>query len=256
MAAASYPSPPHPEPARGRLRGAQRTGKGAMLAGVCAGLARAYDVDPRLLRVAFIVLALLTGGAALCAYVVAWVVLPSEPGAPSGLHSLGWRTGAGAGLLAAAAVLALQQLGALPDGASFFWPVVLTTGGVVLLLRAGSHSAPRSVDLGGATGGAPRHPGRFPELPDLPGIGPRMLAGVALIVTGFIALLGATSAIGTVRNLLVAALIVLAGVTLIFGSSWLGLLSTLREERAQRIRSDERAELAASCTTPCCRRSR
>lgn len=234
-----------------RLRGTRRTGEGAVLAGVCAGVGRALGLDPWLVRVVAVVLSLSTGGAGIAAYLLAWGFLPADADAPVGPEALGWRTAAGAGLLAASVVLALQELGAAPDGASLLWPVVLTVGGVVLLWRAGAPgatTAPSATDPaqpvsrwrgpgGGRTAGLP--------IGDLPGFGPRTLAGIGLIAAGLVALLEATNAIGTLRDLVVAGAIVLAGVTLIFGSSWLGLLSTLRQERAQRIRSEERAEMAA-----------
>lgn len=49
-----------------------------MLAGVCAGVANYLRVDPTLVRVGFGVLAIITWGVALIAYVVAWVVMPEE----------------------------------------------------------------------------------------------------------------------------------------------------------------------------------
>lgn len=49
-----------------------------MLGGVCAGLARYFDVDTTLMRVIFVALALVGGGAAI-AYVVLWVVLEPAP---------------------------------------------------------------------------------------------------------------------------------------------------------------------------------
>ena len=50
-----------------------------MLAGVCSGIARYTGVDPVLVRVGFAVLALLTGGAALLAYPILWIIMPEEP---------------------------------------------------------------------------------------------------------------------------------------------------------------------------------
>ena len=55
----------------------ERKVKGRMLAGVCAGLADYFGVDPTLVRVAFAVLALF-GGTGLVAYVVAWALMPEE----------------------------------------------------------------------------------------------------------------------------------------------------------------------------------
>lgn len=45
------------------------------IAGVCGGIAEYFDVDPVLVRVAF-VLAALFGGPGLLIYVVLWIVLP------------------------------------------------------------------------------------------------------------------------------------------------------------------------------------
>jgi phage shock protein C len=50
-----------------------------MVAGVCGGVARYFAVDPVAVRVAFVLLAFLSGGLAVLAYVVAWAVMPEEP---------------------------------------------------------------------------------------------------------------------------------------------------------------------------------
>ena len=54
-----------------------------VLGGVAAGLAHYLDADPALVRIAWAVLVPVTGGAALLAYVVAWIVIPEEPKATS-----------------------------------------------------------------------------------------------------------------------------------------------------------------------------
>jgi phage shock protein C len=48
------------------------------LAGVCGGLAQYFNADPTLIRVLFVVLALL-GGPGLLIYLVLWIVVPEEP---------------------------------------------------------------------------------------------------------------------------------------------------------------------------------
>src|SRR5919112_4606413 len=48
------------------------------IAGVAAGIARRYDIDPVLVRVGFVVAAFFGIGAAL--YIAGWVLLPDEPG--------------------------------------------------------------------------------------------------------------------------------------------------------------------------------
>ena len=55
--------------------------RNSMVAGVAAGLAEWMNADPALVRIAWAVLVPITGGVALLAYIVAWVVLPEAPAA-------------------------------------------------------------------------------------------------------------------------------------------------------------------------------
>jgi phage shock protein PspC (stress-responsive transcriptional regulator) len=50
-----------------------------VLGGVCAGVARSAGLDPLLLRIAVVAVTVLTGGAGVPAYLVAWVLIPREP---------------------------------------------------------------------------------------------------------------------------------------------------------------------------------
>ena len=52
-----------------------------ILGGVAAGLASYLNTDPALVRIAWGILVPLTGGAALIAYIVAWIVVPEQPAA-------------------------------------------------------------------------------------------------------------------------------------------------------------------------------
>jgi phage shock protein C len=49
-----------------------------MLAGVCGGVAEYFDVDPTLIRLLFVLLAL-AGGPGLLAYLILWIVIPERP---------------------------------------------------------------------------------------------------------------------------------------------------------------------------------
>ena len=51
---------------------------GRMLAGVCAGVADYLGLDVTLVRVIWAVLAVITGGAGILAYLVAWIIIPNE----------------------------------------------------------------------------------------------------------------------------------------------------------------------------------
>jgi phage shock protein C len=48
------------------------------IAGVCGGLAAYFELDPTIVRIAFVVLALL-GGPGILLYVILWIVFPEEP---------------------------------------------------------------------------------------------------------------------------------------------------------------------------------
>jgi phage shock protein C len=47
------------------------------IAGVAAGLATYFDMDPTIIRVLF-VLVFFLGGASLLAYIIMWIVMPEE----------------------------------------------------------------------------------------------------------------------------------------------------------------------------------
>jgi len=55
-----------------------RKESGRMIAGVCAGLAERFAISVTVLRLAFVLGFLFSGGAAAILYVVLWVVMPLE----------------------------------------------------------------------------------------------------------------------------------------------------------------------------------
>jgi phage shock protein C len=55
-----------------------RSRKGRMVAGVCAGAAEYFGWDVTLIRVIVAVVAVITGGAGVLAYLAAWVLIPEE----------------------------------------------------------------------------------------------------------------------------------------------------------------------------------
>jgi phage shock protein PspC (stress-responsive transcriptional regulator) len=85
----------HTESGAGAAAGGSKTGQtqdapprrlyripsGAMIAGVCTGLAAYFHIDAAIVRIAFVAAALLTKGAAIIAYVVMMFVVP-EAGTP------------------------------------------------------------------------------------------------------------------------------------------------------------------------------
>lgn len=55
-----------------------RSRKDKMIAGVCAGLADYFGMDPTWMRLIFVVF-FLAGGSAFLVYLVLWLVVPLEP---------------------------------------------------------------------------------------------------------------------------------------------------------------------------------
>jgi phage shock protein PspC (stress-responsive transcriptional regulator) len=55
----------------------RRPAEGRMIAGVAAGVARSFGIDPVIVRVAFLVLAL-AGGAGVPLYIAGWLLIPDE----------------------------------------------------------------------------------------------------------------------------------------------------------------------------------
>jgi phage shock protein C len=60
-----------------RWRGPERPEQGRLLGGVCAGLAERYEIDPSLLRLAFLLLIFAKGFGVLL-YAGLWLVMPAE----------------------------------------------------------------------------------------------------------------------------------------------------------------------------------
>jgi signal transduction histidine kinase len=206
-----------------------------VVAGVAAGLARRLAVDPLLVRVAFIAVTVATGGAGLVVYGAAWAFMPAEEGG----EVRGWRirTGRaavevalGTGLLVLCALLTLRATG-LWFSDAVVWPVVLSVSGGALLWRAQRERAP-----------APPRPDAVAVPPPAPaaseaGRVSRIGLGLALVIAAGYVFLTATG-VGTARDVALGAVVVGAALAVVFGPWFL-------RERAERIRSQERAEVAA-----------
>ena len=54
-----------------------RSEKDRMIAGVCGGLGELLDVDPTIIRVIFVLLALMAGHGILL-YIILWLIMPKE----------------------------------------------------------------------------------------------------------------------------------------------------------------------------------
>jgi phage shock protein C len=131
----------------------------SVLGGVAGGVAEYLDLDPAIVRVAWALLALITGGVFFVLYIVMWIVVPyppesgepvaSEPAAPGAAGPATWnaqpvprrsRSGTGSWIVGLIlVVLGLYFLGLeyLPDiNLDRLWPLGLVLVGVVLLFGA------------------------------------------------------------------------------------------------------------------------
>ncbi|KUL23608.1 hypothetical protein ADL15_45740 [Actinoplanes awajinensis subsp. mycoplanecinus] len=109
-----------------------------MIGGVCGGLARYFDVDPVLLRIAAVAL-VLASGFGLVGYVIAWIVIPEDDGEPvagprpAAAGLLPWYLGVA--LIAIGGVLLLRVV-APWFGTPLLWPLVIVVTGIAVLVVA------------------------------------------------------------------------------------------------------------------------
>lgn len=183
---------------------------GRLVAGVCAGLAKTARVDPTLVRLVFALLAL-AGGAGIVAYAAAWLALPED----SGEQVRRGRARAGVVLLLVATGLALRAVG-LAD--SVLWPALAVAVGVYIFQS----------DRGLRSRRARR----------------RRLFGAVIVGAGALLFVFTVSEHGS-KSSLVAPTGLLVAFGLIVGP-WIWRVAQERDaERLERIRAQERADLAA-----------
>jgi signal transduction histidine kinase len=208
-----------------------------VVAGVCAGLGRRMGIDPVILRVAFVAVAA-AGGVGILLYALAWLLIPADAaGRPSARaralpRRASWQVASGVGLLVLALILFFRELGIWFSDA-LVWPLVIAVTGTALIWHRSTAARARTTRLRG-----------LPRPPD-PVTRGRALLGASLIVGATLLFLLWTDALGAVRDVVLVLLAVVVALALILTPLWLRLARSLAEERAARIRSQERAELAA-----------
>lgn len=229
-------TPSSSSPARSTLL--VRDSDDRVLAGVAAALSRRITVDVMFVRAAFAVL-VLAGGAGVLLYLLVWAFTPEAPG--------GIRRTAAAPTAQRAVAFAMQVFGAMLVlrgaglwlGDAVVWPLTLATlGSSVLWARSGDDERGRWLSL--ATRDRPLHAVLSPDVAL-----PRRALGAALVLTGIIALLVANVGIGDVGGAVVAFFIAVLGVALLLGPAIVRLLQQTGAERRRRIRTEERADIAA-----------
>ncbi len=131
--------PPAPGPAEERAPGPlrlRRSSTDRVLGGVAGGIGRYLGVDPVVVRVAIVLLAL-AGGTGFVAYLVAWVLVPADGGEPVPAGR-GGSVDRETTRVAGVALLGLAALGfafGLDWDDDLLLPILLIGGGCWLLLR-------------------------------------------------------------------------------------------------------------------------
>jgi signal transduction histidine kinase/phage shock protein PspC (stress-responsive transcriptional regulator) len=254
------PAPPAAVPAdagRSRPPKAYRSTDDRWLGGVAAGLALHLGVDVLLVRSAFLLLSVV-GGFGLAAYAGLWLILPTDthleqtspgleaatrqgkrPARQRRLQDVGPLVAIGAVALGVV-VLGQRLLG----GSVLFWPVLLGLVGLAVLWRqADEAQRERWVDS----------TGRINFLRAVVGSGgaasyARLAAGVGLLLSALVLFAlqtGDAGQLGVARDVVIAGVLGVGGLALMIGPWLFRLTGDLSEERAARVRSQERADMAA-----------
>jgi signal transduction histidine kinase len=223
------------------------------IGGVAAGIARRFGIDVSLVRLAFVV-ATAAGGFGVGAYLLGWILIPSGASGsarsrlPTGRAAV--EVALGTGLLLLAALLTFRELGIWFSDA-IVWPLVLIASGGALLWRQ-SLGGPAEPPAEPAPGGPPAT--AKPRTSAETAVAESRRAavaisrtgiGIALVIAAGFVFLQATGALGAARDVLLALLAAVVVLSVIFAPWVVRLVRSLTQERAQRIRSQERAEMAA-----------
>ncbi|SSC22738.1 Histidine kinase/HSP90-like ATPase, partial [Klenkia terrae] len=200
-----------------------RPRSGRLLGGVAAGTADHLRLDPLLVRVAFVLMSLT--GIGVVAYALLWLTMRAAPAGserPPRPASPSRRQLVGVVLLGLAAVTLTSRLSSWGRG-DVVVPLLLAGAGLAVIWY--QLDTERTLT---------RSTGRW-----------GLVVGVLLGVGGVVLLLATTGPLVNARNGFAATLVVLVGIALATAPLWRRLLDSRAEERAARIRSEERAAVAA-----------
>jgi signal transduction histidine kinase len=214
-----------------------RSRSARVVAGVASGIAEHLNVPVLWVRAVFAALAALSG-AGILAYGLLWVFVPQSAEDDVPATSKERQQGFGLLVLGIGLAVAVVSIGALP-----VWlagPIGVALVGAAVVWREADESqrhrwrqGARSGFAGAVLGGG----GRAAVV--------RVLAGAVLVVVGLSVFLVGNATVGDLQFAMLAVFAALVGAAVLTVPWWLRLVRDLNVERATRIRSQERAEIAA-----------
>jgi signal transduction histidine kinase len=216
-----------------------------MVGGVAGGLSARFGIDANVVRLAFAVLAIVdASGFAL--YVLAWLVMVRTGESTSIIRrALADRRtvtlGLGLATILGCLLLALAGLG-LGFAANLIGPVSFGAAGLVVVWRSSSdeektflRQVAEQVPVLG-----------LPDQPTRRALVARVAFGLVLVAAGLGGLVATRHPTGATLEAVASAAVVLTGFMVVFGPWWLALVRDLTVERRERVRSQERADMAAA----------
>ncbi len=197
--------------------------------GVAGGIADHLRISPARVRIIFVLLAL-ANGLGVVLYGAYWIVLSTAPGSPR-RSRLDWLAYLGATVVSIGGLFAVAR--STPLGNLFVPSALAVFGGALIWRQASETQRERWWRLSRSSLGAGSRLGRI-----------RLALGAALVIAGGAVVL-ARSDLTAMRDGLVAVAVTVIGVALLTGPWWMRMVADLGNERRERIRSQERADLAA-----------
>jgi signal transduction histidine kinase len=220
------------DPAAPEFNRMYRRRNGRTIAGIAGGLADHLGVDVLWVRLAFAALAA-AGGAGVVAYGLLWTFVRQQDPDEESAHVSAKERQQAIGLIALGLGIAIATgtLTGSVNGWAGLALAVTVVGGAIVWREADEAQRRKGKDGKEATGNS--------------GL-VRVLSGVALVITGIAAfLLQAVGNLAQPQFVIAAVVAVLIGVAVVTVPWWLRLMRDLTDERRRRIRTEERAEIAA-----------
>jgi phage shock protein PspC (stress-responsive transcriptional regulator) len=218
----------------------RRSATDRVLTGVAGGLGERIRLDPITVRLAFVVLAF-AGGVGVLLY-VALALLSRRPDAsvaPPAIPRMSATQAVAVGLFVLGTLLLLRDAG-LWFGDRIVWPAALAVLGSGVIWARGEESDRRWLGL--LAGRLPREVrervvGRAAWV--------RAIVGAVLVVAAVASFVGSNGPLSLVANAPFAVTAALLGLAVIGGPWVMRLIRASGDERRERIRQQERAEMAA-----------